>query len=614
MKISSSLALGALLLVGLHAPSADACGGFFCGQSPVDQTAERILFEVGDGSVSMTTQIAFAGDAEDFAWILPLAAVPDVASLSVVPQRALDGLDAQSGPVFLPPTDSACYGGCAGCSFGPPASAVAEDADSGGVDVYVQTTVGEYQVAVVGSTDPAALITWLRDNGYRVTPPMEPYIELYTSEGLKFLALKLLPEADIKQLSAFRFTLPGDVPSIPLRMTALAAEPEMAVVVFVLADQRFEGRNWENLAIADNKIRFDRRSYYGFGGLQTNWSTLVAQAVDAAGGQGWVTEFAGSSEPYAELVRNQIESGFFPMPGDQAAAQALLAAFEDHPYLTRLYTRLSAEEMTSDPIFGRSAGGDVSRQHQLQRIVDGVDQCSADPQLSTDPCDFATCGAGGLCRSVPVDNGGGTTIDVAACACLPGATARTTFAANGSPAVVCQDGRMSFLNAGDRELDTVQFLPDTCVDFECGEHGRCIAMNLTPTCVCDEGYVARGALGANGARQTVCVLPPEAIPASFYSKRLPTLPAELPGGRAIELPDDGPVNSVPGMVDGMSSTESGEFPMPRPTDAVARSSNDGGCSLPSTGPASGTNTGRALLAGGIAWLLTRRRGRKNAAS
>ena len=36
-------------------------------------------------------------------------------------------------------------------------------------------------------------------------------------------------------------------------MTALAAEPEMSIVAFVLADTRFEGKNWPNLEIADDQ-------------------------------------------------------------------------------------------------------------------------------------------------------------------------------------------------------------------------------------------------------------------------------------------------------------------------------------------------------------------------
>ena len=61
----------------LTSSDAAACGGFFCGRQPVDQTAERILFEVGSDSVTMTTQISYNGKAEDFAWILPLSDAPN---------------------------------------------------------------------------------------------------------------------------------------------------------------------------------------------------------------------------------------------------------------------------------------------------------------------------------------------------------------------------------------------------------------------------------------------------------------------------------------------------------------------------------------------------------
>ena len=181
--------LGAALLC--QAPEAQACGGFFCGRQPVDQTAERILFEVGESSVTMTTQISFNGAAPDFAWILPLPEVPDPESLAVFSQRALVGLDANSGPEFIMPND--CY------LFAPEAGVADDTTNSGGTDngvtVHIRAEVGDYDVAVVESSDPAALITWLRDNGYRVTEPMEPFIELYTDEGMKFLALKLLETA-----------------------------------------------------------------------------------------------------------------------------------------------------------------------------------------------------------------------------------------------------------------------------------------------------------------------------------------------------------------------------------------------------------------------------------
>src|SRR5687768_12805888 len=153
-------ALGPFLINLGEAP---ACGGFFCGRQPVDQTAERILFEIGDGSVTMTTQISFAGDAEDFAWILPLPEVPDADSLAVFPQRALTALDANTGPDFIIPSDCSWFfpqagGGLNGSVSGATGTDGAPEEPP--VEVHVRAEVGGYDVAVIESQDPVALLAW----------------------------------------------------------------------------------------------------------------------------------------------------------------------------------------------------------------------------------------------------------------------------------------------------------------------------------------------------------------------------------------------------------------------------------------------------------------------
>lgn len=556
------LVVTAVTLAGIvEAPPAEACGGFFCGRQPVDQTAERILFEVAEDSVTMTTQIAYNGAAEDFAWVLPLAAVPDPDSLAVFSQRALTALDAGTGPVF----DQPCFAPEAGSDGG-----AAGGDGGGGVTVHVRAEVGDYDVAVIESSDPAALIEWLRAEDYRVTEPMQPYIELYTSEGMKFLALKLLETADVKDLKPFRFTLPGNVASIPLRMTSLAAEPEMSLVVFILGDQRYEAKNWENVTIDDSELRVAPYSWPAL----TNWTALVAKGVDAAGGQGWVTEFAGSTLPFVEQIQGQIDGGFFPEEEDREAAESLLEVLEGYPYLTRFYSRLSAEEMTSDPIFGRSSGPDVDRFREIQQVVDGVDVCSNDTPVN--PCDFVTCGAGGVCRTALVDDGAGGERTVVGCGCLPGATARTTFAPDGSATVICQDQRMSFLNAGDQEAG-METLPDACAEFDCGQHGTCVAVNMTPTCVCDQGYVAVGDFSEDGQRSTECVEPSEVIDPTFYDGSLPELPDDLPGGRDVMVLPDG------------SAGEASSVTTSTSTSGGTTSASGGTTNTDGTGPQSATS-------------------------
>lgn len=526
--VLAALALASVVL--LPAREAIACGGFFCSQSPVDQQAELILFSVEPGvGTTMVVQIGYAGGDADFTWVLPLGAVPDPASLEVFPQLALTSLAANTGPIFYPPEDCWYWGVDADAGGGPPPSAPGEN---GEVTVDLRLEVGPYDVAVVESESSAALVEWLTTNGYRITSPMEPYIQTYTEEGMKFLALKLLPDADVSQIAPLKLTLPGDAPMVPIRLTALAAEPEMGILVTILGDQRYEPANWPSLTINDAEIAYDPWNVWGGNG--TNWTSLVARKVDEAGGQGFVTEFAGSTEPFLELVRNS------PV-GDEtqeAAQQALLDVLDGQPYMTRLYTRLSAEEMRTDPMFRRSTGGDVAREHNLSRIVDGVDMCpTTGEQPPVEPCDFTTCGAGGLCRQTEDGDTG--------CACLAQATARSTMGSNGSAAVVCQDARMSFVNPGDVDNITGGIIPDPCLTASCGPNGRCIAVNLTTTCSCDQGFIAV----ADGQGGLTCEVPTDGVPSDFYQR---TLPEPARPGRTLLTP---PPPRAPGLFCACAETD-----------------------------------------------------------
>src|SRR5262249_12596109 len=149
---------------------------------------------------------------------------------------------------------------------------------------------GPYDVAVIESTDPQALIDWLRANDFRITDAMKPYIRVYTEEGLKFLALKLQPGKGVSEIQPFKFTLPGDIASIPLRMTAVAAEPDMGILVFFLGDRRFGPANWADVKVDDNDLVQDPTTG------KTNWEVLVSRGVDEAGGRGFVTELAESTD------------------------------------------------------------------------------------------------------------------------------------------------------------------------------------------------------------------------------------------------------------------------------------------------------------------------------
>ncbi|RME06187.1 MAG: DUF2330 domain-containing protein, partial [Deltaproteobacteria bacterium] len=98
--IASTLLLAIWASMAALPPSVEACGGFFCSRTPVDQRAERILFAVNEDTIAAIVQISYQGKPDDFSWILPVPSVPIAESLDVFPQVGITALDLATGPIF----------------------------------------------------------------------------------------------------------------------------------------------------------------------------------------------------------------------------------------------------------------------------------------------------------------------------------------------------------------------------------------------------------------------------------------------------------------------------------------------------------------------------------
>ena len=401
---AAAVATGALLI----ATPAMACGGLFCNLAqPINQAAERILFAVDGDVIHMHVQIAYSGPPAEFGWILPVP--PDV-----VPGLSNDELfrqlDLQYAPRFTLQTEFAD-----GCQQPPRAASDSSNAGGGGdgVAVLSRQAIGPYETAVLEADSIEALRGWLDENEYQIPDSTDAALEPYIELGAAFVTLKMLPGTDEGDIQPIWLAFGAQVPSIPIRPTAVAAEPDMGVIVHVLGEARAVPRNYRHVQI--NLATID----WPNGGQ--NYPDVVGQAVDEAGGRAFVTDYAGSAEGLelplvtvpdatlralefatrledvvdlypsglvdADLIRvfgdglefpeGVTPEQFFGCPqcfeinpdaavdgGGMAAriraeinpARAhLQAVLADKPVLTRLYTTLSANEMTEDPVFSFNA-------------------------------------------------------------------------------------------------------------------------------------------------------------------------------------------------------------------------------------------------------------------
>jgi len=257
--------------LAVTAGPANACGGFFCTTFPMNQVGERILFVADGETVTTHVQIQYSGSAEDFAWILPVPVLPE---LDVSHNELFRQLQFATQPSFFLEWQED-----ESCGFvGPPIFRTLEEAavDDSGVQIVSEERVGPYQTAILTADDPAAVAQWLSANGYSLDAIGDALLAPYVDAGFYFVALRLAPDQGIGDLQPIALTYAAEEPGIPIRLTAVAAEPNMGILVWVLGEHRAIPNNYLHVQI--NEARID----WFNGGF--NYNEVVSEAANEAGG------------------------------------------------------------------------------------------------------------------------------------------------------------------------------------------------------------------------------------------------------------------------------------------------------------------------------------------
>lgn len=476
---TKSIIVGALTaaVIAVSASPSPACGGFFCSQSqPVNQAAERIIFaRNGDGTVTAVIQILYEGPSEDFSWLLPISSVPEGDEIAVASDLAFARLQQATNPSYNLTTrvEGECRSAqgfnnpSRGGSGGSAGSAASPEGElGGGVTVAASGVVGAFEWTAL-ALDPAlaspadAAVAWLTDNGYDVSPGSDALLGPYLADGNYLLALRLTKGSDVGSIRPIVLTYDADLPMIPIKLTAVAANDDMGVMTWLLSDARAVPMNYGALELNEARINWFNAS--------ANYNDVVTAAANDAGGQGFVTEFAAASASLGEVVWGSFEeqswqsvrSGtygsfdeiFATLYGNyqsydgfwdavrssvtlapnvsfqdfqacpscysnqlQYSPSALYEAVEAsviepirrvqalldaHPYVTRLYSTLSAADMTIDPVFTFNPDlADVSNLHSAERII----ECNA--SIEVDQANWRIeLPQGGVIRGRPEDVG-----------------------------------------------------------------------------------------------------------------------------------------------------------------------------------------------------------------
>jgi hypothetical protein len=244
MIVLSSMA--ALLAATRPLDHVAACCAVYPLGKPVvnaDQTV-IILWDAATKTQHFIRQASFQSAADDFGFLIPSPTQPELAESG---DRAFPYLRKLTEPETKAMPRRLGIG--CGCSAAMPES------DTGAPALFVKVLeeklVAGFNASVLEANSTAALVRWLRDNGYAFSPEVEAWAKPYVDAGWKITALKVaknIDEFDKKvSAAALRMSFKTERPIFPYREPdyksvneSLGAKRRLLRIYF-LADGRFEG-------------------------------------------------------------------------------------------------------------------------------------------------------------------------------------------------------------------------------------------------------------------------------------------------------------------------------------------------------------------------------------
>jgi hypothetical protein len=319
-----ALGLAGLCSLVIFSPAdAKACGGCFHGepatptQSPSVVTDHRMVLALTPTMTTLWDQVEYAGDPEEFAWVLPIRGKVVVGLGS---DSFINSLDTQTAPVIRAParscasfgfSDDSSSSGC-GMSSSDKASGSGDlpPSENGGLGwqedsgVFVtdRSTVGPYDTVQVHGADAGGIIGWLRANKYVVPVELEPMLQKYVTEGFDFVAVKLRPGLGVHAMRPIRVSFKGAYPTLPLRMVRAGVGEKVGLKLFVIGSGRWKTANFPTLAIDPQMITWD------FTATRSDYVLVRDRESQKLDGRAWTIESS------LNLMRSQVSVTWEPPP------------------------------------------------------------------------------------------------------------------------------------------------------------------------------------------------------------------------------------------------------------------------------------------------------------
>ena len=343
-----------------------------------------MLVRDGDRTV-MTMASDFQGDPKEFAVVIPVPTFLKREQIHVGDKALVDHIDAYSAPRLVEYYDSnpclmTMYESVMRMSAAPAAAMKAQDAraNSLGVRIEAQYTVGEYDILLLSAEQSAGLETWLRENGYRIPPGASPVLASYLKQNMRFFVARVNLAEQSKLGFAYLRPLQIAYESpkfmLPIRLGTVNANGKQEVFVYALTRKgRVETTNYRTVKLPSD---IDLPAYLKDGSeFGKFYRTMFARQVDGQPGAVFL-EYAWDMkwcDPCAAdpLTSSELrELGVFWAEGRGAQPPDV--------FLTRLHVRYDKASFPEDLVFQETADrNNFQGRYVLRHEWKGEESCAA---------------------------------------------------------------------------------------------------------------------------------------------------------------------------------------------------------------------------------------------
>ena len=393
---SKGLLAGAVLVAAISwaDPAAAFCGFYVAkADTKLFNRASQVVMARHEDKTVLTMANDFRGDPKEFAIVIPVPTVLEKDQIRVADRALIEHVDAYSSPRLVeyfdpnpcdrPVPRAAAPADAVGAGAGGRASA-----ESLGVKIEAQYTIGEYDILILSATESAGLETWLRDNGYRIPAGTTQVLGSYIRQNLRFFVarvnLKEQARLGYTYLRPLQMAFESPKFMLPIRLGTVNADGPQELFVFTLTRKgRVETTNYRTVRLPTGMdlpvhVKEDFGNFYrDMFDTQVKRENMRAVFLEYAWDMGWCDPCAADPLSNKELRDlgafwvDEVVQGTLPGPGRRVVPPRGQAVF-----ITRLHVRYDAERFPDDLVFQETADRtNFQGRYVLRHAWTGNSQC-----------------------------------------------------------------------------------------------------------------------------------------------------------------------------------------------------------------------------------------------